>query len=399
MNPWPVARAALVRGWRAALAMALLVALTTAVGVGIGMVERAVRVAAARAADPFDLVVGAPGSAAQLVLTSVYLQPDTVPLMDAAVLTKLMTDPDIAWASPVAFGDQYRGMPILGVSPALVTQGGTRTVTEGRVFDAEGEAVIGAAVPLAMGDVVVPQHGPIETAEGHHHDESPTKVVGRLPPTGTAWDRAILVAVESVWEIHGLGNGHPAGVERVGPPWEVPAGVPAVVVKPKTLAGAYQLRARYRSAASTAVFPGEVLAGLFRTLGDARALVSAIVALTAALVIGAVFLAFGAIVAGRAREHAVLRAIGASPGFVLGALWLELGVVLTAGVASGLALGWLGARIAAGPVGRAGGLTVLPVLGRPELLLAAAVLMGGLVAAAIPAMLGARGSVGAALKR
>lgn len=399
MNPWPVARAALVRGWRAALAMALLVALTTAVGVGIGMVERSVRVAAARAADPFDLVVGAPGSAAQLVLTSVYLQPDTVPLMDGAVLTKLMTDPDIAWASPIAFGDSYRGMPIVGVAPAMVTMGGTRTVTEGRAFDAEGEAVIGAAVPLRLGDVVVPQHGLIEMAEGHHHDESPTKVVGRLPPTGTAWDRAILVAVESVWEIHGLGNGHPEGVERVGPPWEVPAGVPAVVVKPKTLAGAYQLRARYRSAASTAVFPGEVLAGLFRTLGDARALVSAIVALTAALVIGAVFLAFGAIVAGRAREHAVLRAIGASPGFVLGALWLEIGVVLSAGVAGGLGLGWLGAHIVAGPVGRAGGLELAPVLGRPELLLVLAVLAGGLVAAAVPTMLGARGSVGAALKR
>ena len=399
MNPWPVARAALRRGWRAALAMALLVALTTAVGTGIGMIERSVRVAAARAADPFDLVIGAPGSAAQLVLTSVYLQPDTVPLLDGAVLVKIMADPDVAWASPVAFGDSYRGMPILGVAPILVTQGGTRTVTEGKVFGAEGEAVVGAAVALRLGDTIVPQHGLIEAGEAHHHSESPTKVVGRLPPTGTAWDRAILVAVESVWEIHGLGNGHPEGIERVGPPWELPAGVPAVVVKPKTLAGAYQLRARYRSATSTAVFPGEVLASLFRTLGDARALVSAIVYLTAALVIGAVFLAFGAIVAGRARNHAVLRAIGASPGFVLGALWLELGAVLAAGVVGGLALGWLGAQIAAGPIGRAGGLTLSPSLARPELVLALAVLAGGLIAAALPALLAARTPIGVGLKR
>lgn len=398
MNPWPVALAALRRQWRPALAMALLVALATALGTGIGMTERAVRVAAARAADPFDLVVGAPGSAAQLVLTSVYLQPDTVPLLDAAVLTKVMNDPDVAWASPVAFGDSYRGMPILGVAPMLVTMGGTRTVTEGKIFDAEGEAVVGSAVPLQLGDTIVPQHGLIETGEAHHHDDSPTKVVGRLPSTGTAWDRAILVAVESVWEIHGLGNGHPEGIERAGPPWEVPAGVPAVVVKPKTLAGAYQLRARYRSAASTAVFPGEVLASLFRTLGDVRAVVSAMAVLTSVLVVAAVFLAFGAMVAARARDHAVLRAIGAPSGFILGALWMELGTVLVAGVAGGVALGWLGAQVAAGPLGRAGGIAVHPMLGWPELTLALAVLAGGLIAAAVPALLGARAPAGAGLK-
>lgn len=398
MNPWPVALAALRRQWRPALAMALLVALATAFGTGISMTERAVRVAAARAADPFDLVVGAPGSAAQLVLTSVYLQPDTVPLLDAAVLTKVMTDPDVAWASPVAFGDSYRGMPILGVAPVLVTMGGTRTVTEGKIFDAEGEAVVGSAVPLQLGDTIAPQHGLIETEEAHHHDDSPTKVVGRLPPTGTAWDRAILVAVESVWEIHGLGNGHPEGVERVGPPWEVPAGVPAVVVKPKTLAGAYQLRARYRSTASTAVFPGEVLASLFRTLGNVRAVVSTMAVLTSVLVVAAVFLAFGAMVAARARDHAVLRAIGAPPGFILGALWMELGVVLVAGVAGGVAMGWLGAQAAAGPIGRAGGIGLHPMLGWPELTLAVAVLAGGLIAAAVPALFGARAPAGAGLK-
>ena len=103
MNPWPVARAALRRQWRPALAMVLLVALATALGTGLGMMERSVRVAAAQAADAFDLVVGAPGSAAQLVLTSVYLQPDTVPLMDGAQLSKVMADPDVLWASPIGF--------------------------------------------------------------------------------------------------------------------------------------------------------------------------------------------------------------------------------------------------------------------------------------------------------
>ena len=398
MNPWPVARAALRRFWRTALAMAALVALATAMGAGVGMLERGLRRAAADAADAFDLVVGAPGSPTQLVLTSVYLQPDTVPLLDGPSLTRVMAEPEAAWASPIGFGDQFRGYPVVGVAPEFVTQGGRRR-PEGRVFAAEEEAVVGASVPLAPGATFSPQHGRIEAAEGGHvHTEIAYTIVGRLPRTGTAWDRAILVPIESVWELHGLGNGHPDGVERVGPPWEVPAGVPAMVVKPRSIAGAYQLRARYRTATSTAVFPGEVLAGLFRTLGDVRALLSAITGATAVLVVASVFLAFTALIAARGRAHAVLRAIGAPPRFILVALWLELGAVLAAGVVAGLGLGWAVAAAIGAALGRSAGVAVAVAPGWPDVALCCAVLAGGLVAAVLPAWAAGRRSIGEGLK-
>lgn len=400
MNPWPVARAALRRGWRGALAMTLLVALATALGTGVGILERGTRRAAAQAADAFDLVVGAPGSAAQLVLTSVYLQPDTVPLLDGATLARVMAEPEAVWASPIGFGDGWHGHPIVGVTAAFATLGGRRILAEGRVFGTEDEAVAGAAVPLALGSTLQPQHGRIESPEGGHiHAESTYTIVGRLPPTGTPWDQAILVPIESVWEIHGLGNGHLPGVERIGPPWEAgPPGVPAIVVKPRSIAGAYQLRARYRTAASTAVFPGEVLAGLFRILGDVRGALSAMATACAVLVVAAVVLAFGAIVAARARDHAVLRAIGAPPGFLLAALWLELGVVLTVGVAAGIGLGWAAAGVAGAVLGRAAGLQIPVMPGWADAALATAVLAGGLMAAAVPALIGSQAPPGAGLK-
>ncbi len=400
MNPWPIARAALRRGWRTALAMTLLVALATALGTGVGALERGLRRAAAQAADAFDLVVGAPGSATQLVLTSVYLQPDTVPLMDGAILARVMAEPEAAWASPIGFGDQWRGHPVVGVTAGFVTLGGRRAPSEGRVFAAEEEAVIGAAVALPPGGKITPQHGRVELPDGGHtHIEVAYAVVGRLPPTGTPWDSAILVPIESVWEIHGLGNGHSPEVERIGPPWEAGApAVPAVVVKPRSVAGAYQLRARYRAAGSTAVFPGEVLAGLFRTMGDVRVVLSAMAAATAVLVVAAVFLAFTAIVAARAREHAVLRAIGASPGFVLAALWLELGMVLTAGVVVGTVLGWAVASVAGSMLGRAASLSVGVAASWADVGLAATILVGGLLAAVVPAIWGGRASPGTALK-
>ena len=43
---------------------------------------RALREGSARAADAFDLLIGAPGSETQLVLTSVYLQPASLDLID-----------------------------------------------------------------------------------------------------------------------------------------------------------------------------------------------------------------------------------------------------------------------------------------------------------------------------
>ena len=398
MNPWPVAWMALRRGWRAALAMGLLVALATAMGTGVGALERASRRAAAQAADAFDLVIGAPGGAQQLVLASVYLQPDAIPLMDGAILARVLAEKEAVWASPIGFGDQWRGHPVVGVGPEFVTRGGRSGLAMGRVFAAEEEAVIGSAVPLQLGEKFSPMHGLVETHEGHVHSEIAYAIVGRLPPTGTPWDRAILVPIESVWELHGLGNGHPPGVERVGPPWEQPSGVPAVVVKPRSIAGAYQLRARYRAPGSTAVFPGEVLAGLFRTLGDVRAVLSAMAAATAALVVSAIFLAFIALVAARAREHAVLRAIGAPTLYIVGALWIELAILLGAAVLLGTSLGWVLASVAGSWLGAAAGIAVSVPLGWNEVALSAAILAAALAAAALPAALGARIAPGTMLK-
>ena len=399
MNPWPLARAALTRRWRAAATMAVLVAAATGLGVGVSALERSSRRSAAQAADAFDLLVGAPGGPVQLMFAAVYLQPDSVPLLDPAIVRRVLEEKEALWSSPIGFGDSWRGHPVVGVAPAFIDRAGMRTVAEGRPFAAEEEAVAGAAVPLTMGETFSPVHGLVATREGHVHAEIAYRIVGRLPPTGTPWDNAVLVPIESVWELHGLGNGHPDGVGRVGPPWEQPAGVPAIVVKPRSIAGAYQLRGRYRATSSTAVFPGEVLSGLFRTLGDVRSVLSAMAAATSVLVVVAVFLAFTALVAGRAREHAVLRAIGAPPIFVVAALWLELGVILLVGVVAGVLLGWGAASFVGEMLGRTTGVSVTVGLGWREISLASSTLLAALAAAAIPALLGSRMAPATMLKR
>ena len=69
------------RGWPGALAIGLIVALATALGIVVTLEERALRLGSARAANAFDLLIGAPGSETQLVLSSVFLQPAPLPLL------------------------------------------------------------------------------------------------------------------------------------------------------------------------------------------------------------------------------------------------------------------------------------------------------------------------------
>src|SRR5690606_37138934 len=142
----------------------LLIALAVALGTGVTLQERALRLGSARAADSFDLVIGAPGSETQLVLSTVFLQPAALPLVPGEVLAGLQDDPRVAWAAPVGFGDFHRGHPVVGTTTRLIAETAPG-FAEGRMFAAEGEAVIGARVDLALGSEITPTHGEI----GHDH--------------------------------------------------------------------------------------------------------------------------------------------------------------------------------------------------------------------------------------
>src|SRR5262245_24798307 len=218
MNPWPVVLADLRALRWIAWVVPALVAVAVAVGVAISAQAAALRTSSAQAADDFDLLIGAPGSQTQLVLTTVYLQPEALPLIDGAMLNALASDPRVKAAAPIAFGDVVRSHPVVGTTVAFAGRWGRIAPVEGRLFASEGEAVIGADVHLRLGEAVTPSHAVAgsrtpfgvegENEAQHRHEGVRYTVVGRLPRLGSPWDNAILVPIESVWEAHGLGNGH-----------------------------------------------------------------------------------------------------------------------------------------------------------------------------------------------
>ncbi len=419
MNPLPLLLGEIRRGLGGFLAVTLLIALAVCLGVAVSAQERALRRSSAAAAAPFDLVVGAPGSPTQLVLTSVYLQPAALELVPGSVLRRLQDDPGIAYVAPIAFGDFYRGSPIVGTTADFLVAGGTRALAAGRAFAHVHEAVVGAAVALEIGDSFEPVHGAAELpGDEHVHHGFRYAVTGRMPRLGNAWDHAILVPVEAMWLVHALPSGHgeprtadhgAAGRDttdqdddaaiRVGPPWggDVP-GTPAILVKPKTVGDAYRLRAAYRSGGTTALFPAEVLVQLYATLGDARDVLAWVAVATQALVVAAVLLAVLAVLGARRRQVAVLRALGASRLFVFACVWLNVMAMIVAGALLGLGLGWLGAVALAHLVELRTGLQVGVVLGASEFAMVGALAALGCLLAALPGLIGNRQSVADGLR-
>nr|WED69903.1 FtsX-like permease family protein [Pectobacterium colocasium] len=465
MIPWRLIWVDWRRLWPGVLVVVLLIAMATALSISVSLQERALRMGSAKAADCFDLVIGAPGSETQLVLSSVFLQPSALTLIPAQVLTDLEKNPLVAWAAPVAFGDFYQGMPIVGTTPPLVTDNGKRPLTAGRVFNDGFEAVVGAQTGLTVGSTFSPIHGQVGTEGAHAHDDVIYTVVGVLPADGSAWDKAILVPVNAVWRVHGIHPPHgaddayhddhdhdgqgthehegehddhahdetaqadgehhneahptegaasddhhtdaaqPVTASHADEHGEEEAhghvhqaGLPAIVVKPKTIAGAYQLRSLYRSNTTLAVFPGEVLVKLYSMLGDIRELLTYISLGTQGLV--GVAVAMVAVIHLRQRQKQIgaLRAFGAPRYGIFTLIWSGLMSLVSVGVLLGVGLGYLAARAIAVVMSEKSGFVLPVTLEWEDIHFVLLLLLVAAVVLTIPAMLSYRQSPATALR-
>ncbi|MEM7615961.1 MAG: ABC transporter permease, partial [Pseudomonadota bacterium] len=318
-TPAPLIRAIL---WRYRFSNAMFVLLiAVAVGLGAALLvhERGLRTGTAEAADNFDMIIAAPGSEVSMMLAAVYLQPTNAGLLDGEMYARIAEDPRVALAAPLAFGDSHEGAPIVGTTAEFLTVM-SETLAEGHIWTEEPQAVIGIDVPMRMGEVFRPTHGfHTLTATVMHEDE--LVVVGRMNRTGTPWDRAIVVPVESVWTVHGIANGHaPDSPNQLGPPFDPEhfPGTPAIVVHGTSFGATYGLQTSFASSGETmAFFPGAVLASLFSVMGDIRQAMSLMALVTQFLVAAAVLLGFFILSQLFQRQMSLLRALGAPSRFIL----------------------------------------------------------------------------------
>lgn len=380
---------ALLRGmiarnrWMAALFVAL-VAASVGLGVGIIAQERGLRQATARIAQKFDLIVAAPGDEVSLLMATVYLQATDAPLLNGARYAKVASTPEVALAAPIAYGDSWRDAPIVGSTAEFVAHL-SGPLAAGRMFQTEAEAIAGARVPLKIGDSFTPAHGFGPSAMDHG---GPGIVVtGRMAPTGSPWDKALIVPVESVWSTHGLANGHAPGDTHLGPPFEPSLfpGTPAIIVKPERLFAAYRLQSLFNTDDTMAFFPGAVISRLHNLMGNMREILSVLSLVTQALVAAAVLVGLAVLVRLFARRLALLRALGAPARMVFALVWGFAALLLGIGGVLGLIVGYVAAQVLSGVLSTRTDLLIEATLGWPELHLVAGFLGLASVVALIPA--------------
>ncbi|MDR2099725.1 MAG: FtsX-like permease family protein [Campylobacteraceae bacterium] len=360
--------------WLGALAVVLLCAGVVSFGFFITLEERALRESSAKAAERFDLLVGAAGSETQLVLSAVYLHSSPLPLLEGKYYADIANNPLVSWAAPIAFGDYYLDFPIVGTTAVLITNNNQSNLEKGRMFLGGFEAVAGVGTGLLIGQKFTPLHGKVGEFDSHLHEEIKYEVVGIAPRYDNAWDRAVFVPVESVWKTHGLAykhhehdehehtkhneheyeiradldeheehDEHTAHDEHTNISSVIPP-ISAVIVKPKSISGAYELRSMYRRGLTQAVFPAEILTKLYTTLGDISGLLAKISLCAQILAIFIIMAASMLYLKLKQRQIALLRAIGASFYRIFLLIWSGFMSLAAVGVAAGAALGFFGAK-------------------------------------------------------
>ncbi|WP_424952586.1 FtsX-like permease family protein [Deinococcus sp.] len=376
----------------ATLITLLAVALATATALLVPLLSRQLERGAQDAAQVFDLLITAKGSASQAVLSSLFYLDVPIGNLPYSEYARLKNDPRTRRAVMLGFGDNFRGLPVVGTETGFFDQrlkpGDPPYfhLAQGRLFGKVYDAVLGQTAQrqsgLKLGDTFKSAHGLEEYhepgVETEEHDATYT-VVGILAPTGGPVDRAVLTPIQSLWQIHGQLT-------------EASRGVTAVLYTARALNDLYSVAQQTNAQPrAQAVFPGQVFAQLRGFLLQGQAAYAGLSLLMLLLSGLTVWLSVHSAGLERARSVALLRALGGGRGTVFGVVLLETALVVVLGLLLGVALSLGLGVLAGGVLGQRLGFSLpAPTLDAALLLRVAWLLPLGLLAALPPALGAAR---------
>lgn len=347
--------------WAGTLLTLLAVALAGTLALVVPMLLDQLERGAADSAQVFDLLITAPGSEVQAVTSSVFLMEPPLGNVPHSLYEDLLEDERTLRVVPIGLGDALQGFPIVGTDTSFfdmrLSSGDDPfyRLARGELFSGPFEAVIGAAaareLSLAPGDRFTTAHGFSGTGgsivhgggnhahddhAGHHDDSDDDAgdhsdeyvVSGVLRPTGSAFDRAILTDIESVW----LAHGQAAAESRE---------ITALFYTARQLNHFYAVATEVDQLDNAqAVFIGQVfgqLRGVMLQGQEMYRLISLLVLVLSALTV-ALYVHSSA--AARKKQVSLLRVLGAGRAGVFGLVLLETGIASIMGVvlATGMSL-------------------------------------------------------------
>lgn len=159
-------------------------------------------------AESSPLLVGAKGSALDLVMNSLYFS-DTAPEPVTMAAVEQIVESDLAAPIPLNISYRARGFPIVGTTLDYFDFRQLE-VDRGQLFTIIGQCVVGAgvaeAIGLSAGDYITSSPEAMFDITGVYPLKM--KVTGILKETHSADDRAVFADIHTAWIIGGLGHGH-----------------------------------------------------------------------------------------------------------------------------------------------------------------------------------------------
>jgi putative ABC transport system permease protein len=385
----------------------LVVGLAIALSVTVAHLNDGLQRGIIRASDPFGmLVVGAKGSAQQLVLSTLLLQGNPIGNIAQHIYEELITDPRVALAVPLAMGDNVGNARIIGTNRDFFTlapslqEPPSFQLGQGRHFEENFEAVLGSKAAtnlgLAVGDRFRPAHGVTQGLASDEHATAHT-VVGILRPSATAFDNAVFTTLASVIEIHAEEeHGNEAGQQTEHEAaYAEDATITAILVRPVGFIEQNELwQEFYTGAEAQAAFPGRELGGLFDLLTQGQALLRVVGYLAAVMAALTLFLAVYSATSARNQLLALMRGLGANRATVFRMVLLETVLIALCGALLGRLVGYGAASMIAAQLTAQSAIPIaIRYLPELELLLWGLPLILGVMAGLLPAMQAYRANV------
>lgn len=315
MNILQLAIAFLRRRWGQAILAVLVGALGVAAVEIVTIAERELPKAAQRSFGGVDMIIGPKGSALDLVLCCALHVSDPRGLIPLKEAMEVAQNPMIAAAAPIALGDSVHGHRIVGTTPDIIKVYHAE-MAAGILWTQPLQVVLGAEVAhdlgVKVGDHLIGSHGLGEG--GEEHEKFPYTVTGILAPTGAALDRLVLCDIESVYLIHR----DPDDAEEAEAGSTITGfGPPAASAVLTRFRSPVAMAALPRMIDATAKFSAAVpVLETARLARAARPLIMAVMGLGilfAMIAAATAATALVAVMSGRARDLALLRALGSHP--------------------------------------------------------------------------------------
>lgn len=351
-----------------------------------------------RNARGIDLVIGAKGSPLQLILSTIYHADVPNGNIETKDAEKLLHNPHIARAIPLALGDNYKGWRIVGTTPDYPALYRAQ-LHRGQMFAQPFDAVAGALTGVKMGERFPAVHGlSIDSDDVHNYHLF--QITGVLKPTGTVLDRLILTSVGSVQELHKHPDlGDPDAAEE----YKIGHQLTALLVKTRSPIDIMNLpREINQSSILLAAAPGYEMTRFSTAMGFGREIITYLAVGFIALSALALLSTLAASLAARRYDLGVMRVLGASPAKLLAAVISEGMILGGSGAILGALIGHILAWAIALDIPTLQGLMVPSSLLMPDVLDIGLIGLGlgvGLLAALIPAISAARTDVAAILAR